>query len=180
MKVNRSALRMFSAICLSATLLIVFGLSSSNAQSNTSASVLVSPEIPGTFSSYLDKKYSLYLGQGRSACAHRIDPTEVYQYGNNRFVASHLRQGVGTGCRDVVNFGVFQADCQARKFYEIRTERIPQNAGSSGPIRSILSRFQMGDLREDEPMDSDVHKTHTDAELSDIVCALPVKATFAE
>ena len=127
---NRLTLTVVSITCFFTTLLINCWFGGAIALPLQIAQAQTPSEFPENFFSYLDEKYTLYLGDNRGACAYSIDPTEVYEQGNNRFVTARYRQGAGTACRGVIAFSVLQADCQANKFYEIYPEEVPRGTGS--------------------------------------------------
>ncbi len=134
-------------------------------------------EFPENFFSYVNEKYTLYLGEDRGACGRRIDPTEVYEQGTNRFVTARVGQGVGTACRHVIDFSVLQADCQANKLYEIYQEEVPQELGESGPTRY---RWQQRELSLTDFSGLGPDRRYTSEELASIVCGLPAKSTATE
>jgi hypothetical protein len=175
---NRPTLTVISMFCILSTLLISCWFSGAIALPIHVAQAEMSSEFPGNFFSYLDKKYTLYLGDARSACAYRIDPTEVYEQGNNRFVMAKISQGVGSGCRDVIDFVTLQADCQANKFYEIMREAISPEPGSSGPTRYRWLQSEMS-LSEHSSNGSGVIRL-TSGDLASKVCDLPTKSAATE
>lgn len=175
-KFNRPTLNIISILCFLATLLMSCWFSGAVALPIHVAQAETS-NFPRNFFSYLDDKYTLYLGDNRGACAYSIDPTEVYEQGNNRFVTARVRQGAGTACRDAIDFSVLQADCQANKFYKIEREEVSQAPGSGGPTRYRWRQFEMSlsDWTGGGGFSSARHYTSED--LASKVCALPVRST---
>lgn len=149
-KFNRPILSTVSVLCCLIMLLMsgwVGGAIAPPAQAQQSS---IASDFPENFYTYLDAKYSLYLGEARSACAYSIDPTDVYEQGSDRFVLARIRQGSGTGCRGVIDFSVLQADCQTNKVYKIDREIIPSDPNSDGPTQSRWRQFEMN-LSEVDP-----------------------------
>jgi len=68
------------------------------------------------FISYINGKYTFYLGEDRSSCAYSIDPSDIYPEGDTRFVTARVGRGTGTICKGVLEFAFFQADCQSMSF----------------------------------------------------------------
>lgn len=178
LKINRSALNAISIFCFLATLLMscwfggVIALPIHVTQAQTAS------EFPENFYSYLDEKYTLYLGDNRAACAYSIDPTEVYEQNNNRFVTARIRQGSGNACRGIT-FEVLQADCQANKFYEIEREEIPREPGSPGPTPYRWRQFEIS-LAEYKSEGFGVLRRNTSEDLASKVCALPPKSAATD
>jgi hypothetical protein len=171
-KFNRPVLRAISVLCFLATLLMSGWFSSVIAVPGQVAQAQTSSEFPDTFYSYLDEKYTLYLGENRGACAYSVDPTEVYEQGNNRFVTARIRQGwSGNACRGVISFQVLQADCQASKFYEIEREMLSES-DSSGSIRGDWHQYAM-ELTEYSSSGGGVIRRNTSEDLASKVCNLP-------
>lgn len=181
LKISRSALNVISILCFLTTLLVSCWFGGAIALPiHHVAQVQTSFEFPENFYSYLDKKYTLYLGENRGACAYSIDPTEVYEQSSNRFVTARIRQGwSGNACRGVITFQVLQADCQANKFYEIERKAIPQEPGSSGLIRGRWQQFELS-LAEYSSEGLGVIRRNTSEDLASKVCALPSKSAGAE
>ena len=174
-KFNRSTLNAISIFCFFATLPISFWFSVAIAVPIQIAQTQALTEFPESFYSYLDEKYTTYLGDDRGACAYSIDPTDVYGQGNNRFMTARVRQGAGNACRGVIDFRVFQADCQTNKFYEIDREEILRDPGTSTP-RSRWRQFEVS-LTEFKPGSSDIIQRNTSEDLASKVCDLPVGST---
>ncbi|MBD1842636.1 hypothetical protein H6F89_04265 [Cyanobacteria bacterium FACHB-63] len=180
MKFNRSTLNVISIFCFLATLLMSCWFSNAIAAPVQVAQTQTLTEFPEGFYSYLDKKYTIYLGENRGACAYSIDPTEGYEQGNNRFVTARIRQGwSGNACRGVIAFRVLQADCQANKFYEIDREEGPREPGASGPTQYRWRQFEMS-LTEYKSEGFGVIRRNTSEDLASKVCSLPVKSTATE
>lgn len=81
------------------------------------------PEFLTQFQTYIGQKYSLLLGADRSACAYRIDPTDVHEQGSTRFVTVAVSASDrGNACTGYLAFQVFQADCESNTLYQIERE----------------------------------------------------------
>lgn len=178
MKFNRPSLNVLAIFCFFATLLMSCWFSGAIALPVPITQVETSSDFPRNLFSYLDKKYTFYLGDDRGACAYSIDPTEVYEQGNHRFVTAQVRQGSGTACQGVIDFNVLQADCQARKFYKIYREELPREPGSLGPTRYRWRQSEMNLGNWAGELGAVRHYTSED--LATKVCGLPVKSTATE
>jgi hypothetical protein len=124
------------------------------------------PEFQTQFFAFLNQKYTLTLGEDRAACAYQIDPTDVYQQGNSRFVTAKVSRGSsGTACRGVLAFEMFQADCQAKLLYKMEREM-----GSDGRIRG----WSRSEISLSDPTQRPIQSI-TSSQLAARVCALTVK-----
>lgn len=91
--------------------------------SSEATEMVSEPEFLMPFRNYVSQKYSLLLGTDRTACAYRIDPTDVHEEGTTRFVTAAISASdFGNGCNGYLAFHVFQADCESNTFYQIERE----------------------------------------------------------
>jgi hypothetical protein len=128
------------------------------------------PAYQEQFYSYLnDQKYTLSLGDDRGACAYSIDPTDVYERDNNRFVTAKVSQGlVGTACRGILNFQVLHADCQGKKLYQFQREE------GTDPRRQGWQHLEMSLVKYTPPRFNESTRVTTE-ELAAQVCAMPTR-----
>ena len=117
---------LLTAITLTLVLPLAAIASPANVTDKSNKSEIESTTIPSfleQFYSYQSQKYSLSLGEDRSACSYRIDPTDVYAQENTRFVTAVVSRGdQGTGCRGYFAFQILQADCESNILYAIERE----------------------------------------------------------
>jgi hypothetical protein len=82
------------------------------------------PSVMNKFYNYLNKNYSLYLGDSRGACSYDVDPTGIRANGTDRFFLAKISPGKqGTACHGVLEFEIMQADCKSKKLYRFTRER---------------------------------------------------------
>lgn len=91
--------------------------------SKSEPKVTTIPAFLEQFYDYQAQKYTLLLGEDRSACAYFIDPTDVYEQENSRFVTAIVSRGSqGTACSGYFAFQILQADCESNILYSIELE----------------------------------------------------------
>lgn len=91
--------------------------------SESEPKVTTVPAFLEQFYDYRAQKYTLLLGEDRGACAYFIDPTDVYEQENSRFVTAIVSRGSqGTACSGYFAFQILQADCESNILYSIELE----------------------------------------------------------
>ena len=137
--------------------------------SQSEPNVTTAPAFLEQFYDYQAQKYTLLLGDDRGGCAYRIDPTDIYEQENTRFVTAAVSPGSqGTACSGYFAFQILQADCEANVLYSIERE-------TEGDLRSRswerLERpllISNGNLNIETPLYS---AAQTPAEA---ICSLPL------
>lgn len=108
------------------------------------------------FYDYQSQKYTLLLGDDRGACSYRIDPTDVYEQKNTRFVTAVVSRGSrGTACSGYFAFQVLQADCESNVLYSVGRET------NGDPRSRSWGRFEMSLFSLAEPP-------------AEVICSLPL------
>jgi hypothetical protein len=167
----------FSIICMSSSIAIPVPPAQSPpaqsppAQSPPAQSPPAQPVYLQQFFNYLNtQKYTLSLGEDRGACDYSIDPTDVYEQNNNRFVTAKVSRGIGgTACRGVLAFNILHADCPAKKLYEFQRE-------TEGDLRTRGWRHLELSLVKYSPPNLNNFTSVTTEALAAQVCALPVRS----
>lgn len=145
------------------------------AKTEVSQSGTEMPAIPAfldQFYSYQSQKYTLLLGEDRGACAYRIDPTDVYEQENTRFVTSAVSRGsLGTACRGYFALQILQADCESNVLYSIERE-----AEGDSRTRS-WERFERPLSVSDESPDIETPLDEVIQNPAEVICSLPLSLT---
>jgi hypothetical protein len=133
MKLSQSV-QALGILCCFGYVLFMSGTSQNNRPAKVQAQVIpqnfpqpvaqtpASQEELAPFYKYLhEQKYRKSLGSDRGACEYAIDPSDVYAQGDRRFVTAKVSRGgnAGTGCRGVLEFRVFEINCQEKKIYRL-------------------------------------------------------------
>lgn len=140
---------LLNAIALTFILPLSAIASSGNIVTENSKSEVKATTIPvflEQFYNYQSQKYTLLLGNDRGACSYRIDPADVYEQENTRFVTAVVSRGSqGTACSGYFAFQVLQADCESNVLYSIGRET------KGDPRSSSWERFEMSLFSVAEP-----------------------------
>ncbi len=113
--------------------------------SKSEPKVTTIPAFLEQFYDYQTQKYTLLLGEDRGACAYRIDPADVYEQENTRFVTAVVSRGSqGTACSGYFAFQILQADCESNVLYSIKraTEGDPRSRSWKRLEQSLYSVAQ--------------------------------------
>ena len=160
-----------TAILMAARLSVIGLIAYSQASSAQTFKEPLMPDWQSQFFSYINGKYTLYIGEDRSSCAYDIDPSDIHSEGNTRFATARVGRGSGTMCRGVLELAFFQADCQEKKFY-----RIIRETEGDERLRG-WNRYET-DLNDGSKYSSSgTFSRITSQQLADKVCNLPVKRT---
>lgn len=124
------------------------------------------------FHNYQMQKYTLLLGEDRGACAYRIDPTDVYEQENTRFVIAVVSRGsLGTACSGYFAFQVLQADCDSNVLYSIEQETEGDRRFRSWERFERPLSISDGSLNIETPLDEVAQPP------AEVICGLPLSLT---